>query len=98
MIKNWQLTSWRKKPISQQPDYTDPVALQQVEARLRVAPPLVLANEIEKLNQELARVAQGQAFLLQGGDCAESFAELDAVKIEDTCKVLLQMAVVQGFS
>ena len=97
-MNHWQLTSWRKKPISQQPDYADPVALQQVEARLHVAPPLVFANEIEKLEQELARVAQGQAFLLQGGDCAESFAELDAAKIEDTCKVLLQMAVVLTFA
>ena len=97
-MNNWNLTSWRNKPIAQQPNYPDPVALQQIETELRVRPPLVFANEIENLNQGLARVAEGQAFLLQGGDCAESFAEFNATKIEDTCKVLLQMAVVLTFA
>jgi len=97
-MNNWNLTSWRNKPIAQQPNYPDPMALQQIETELRVRPPLVFANEIENLNQALARVAEGQAFLLQGGDCAESFAEFNAAKIEDTCKVLLQMAVVLTFA
>jgi 3-deoxy-7-phosphoheptulonate synthase len=98
MIHRWTPSSWRSKPISQQPDYPDPAALRQVEAELGARPPLVFANEIENLKQELARVATGQAFLLQGGDCAESFAEFDAAKIRDTCKVLLQMAVVLTFA
>jgi 3-deoxy-7-phosphoheptulonate synthase len=97
-MDNWDLATWRSKPITQQPDYPDPVALQQIEAELGGKPPLVFANEIESLNRALARVAQGQAFLLQGGDCAESFAEFDADKIKDTCKVLLQMAVVLTFA
>ena len=58
-MNNWNLTSWRNKPIAQQPHYPDPVALQQVETELRVRPPLVFANEIENLNQALARVAEG---------------------------------------
>jgi 3-deoxy-7-phosphoheptulonate synthase len=97
-MDHWSLTSWRDKPISQPVNYPDPVSLGQIEAKLRVKPPLVFANEIEKLYQELASVAQGQAFLLQGGDCAETFAESDAAKIQDTCKVLLQMAVVLTFA
>jgi 3-deoxy-7-phosphoheptulonate synthase len=97
-MPNWTPTSWRDKPIAQQPDYPDPPALQRIEAELARRPPLVFANEIEELNQELARVASGQAFLMHGGDCAESFAEFDARKIEDTCKILLQMAVVLTFA
>ncbi len=97
-MNNWTLTSWRDKPISQQPIYPDPLALQHVETELRLNPPLVFANEIESLNQALGRVAEGQAFLVQGGDCAESFTEFNAAKIEDTCKVLLQMAVVLTFA
>lgn len=97
-MNKWTPTSWRSKPISQQPRYPHPAALQQTEAELRVGPPLVFADEIDKLNQALARVAEGQAFLLQGGDCAESFAEFNAAKIEDTCKILLQMAVVLTFA
>jgi len=95
---NWTPSSWRSKPISQQPRYPNAAALQQTEAALRAGPPLVLADEIDKLTQELAKVAEGQAFLLQGGDCAESFAEFNATNIEDTCKILLQMAVVLTFA
>ena len=98
MMQRWSPTSWRSKPISQQPHYPDPAALRRAEAELGARPPLVFANEIENLKQELARVVTGQAFLLQGGDCAESFAEFDAAKIRDTCKVLLQMAVVLTFA
>jgi 3-deoxy-7-phosphoheptulonate synthase len=97
-MENWTRSSWRDKPITQQPDYPDPQGLRQVEAELDRRPPLVFANEIEDLNQALARVSQGRAFLLHGGDCAESFAEFDADKIIDTCKVLLQMAVVLTFA
>ena len=97
-MNNWSLSGWRSKPIVQQPQYPDLKALHQVEAKLKVEPPLVFANEIENLNQALARVARGQAFLVQGGDCAESFAEFNAAKIEDTCKLLLQMAVVLTFA
>ena len=86
------------EPIAQQPDYPDPAALKRIEAELGRRPPLVFANEVEELNQALARVAQGHAFLMHGGDCAESFAEFDAAKILDTCKVLLQMAVVLTFA
>ncbi len=94
----WNPASWRTKWVAQQPDYPDPAAVRQVEAQLSAGPPLVFANEIEKLNHALARVAEGQAFLIQGGDCAESFAEFSAAKIEDTFKVLLQMAVVLTFA
>ncbi|MCB0195276.1 MAG: 3-deoxy-7-phosphoheptulonate synthase class II [Anaerolineae bacterium] len=99
MKKNaWTPSSWRSKPIAQQPHYPDPTLLHRTETELRAKPPLVFAAEIEQLNQALARVAEGKAFLLQGGDCAESFAEFNAAKIEDTCKILLQMAVVLTFA
>ncbi len=97
-MNHWNPASWRKKPISQQPIYPNPAPLQEVETTLRAAAPLVFANEIETLHSELARVAQGKAFLLQGGDCAESFTEFNTEKIENTLKVLLQMAVVLTFS
>jgi 3-deoxy-7-phosphoheptulonate synthase len=97
-MDNWTRSSWHSRPISQQPDYPDPDALRRVEMELARRPPLVFANEVEDLNQALARVAQGRAFLMHGGDCAESFFEFDAAKIQDTCKVLLQMAVVLTFA
>ena len=92
------LTSWRDLPIAQQPDYPDAAQLADVEQRLRALPPLVFAQEIRDLRQELAAVAAGRGFLLQGGDCAESFAEFNADKIRDTFRVLLQMAVVLTFA
>ncbi len=90
-------SSWRKYPIRQQPDYPDPDRLETVERQLRALPPLVFAQEIRDLKQHLAAIAEGNGFLLQGGDCAESFAEFSANKIRDTFKVLLQMAVVLTF-
>lgn len=94
---SWTLKSWREKPIKQVPDYSDQAALNQVEETLRRNPPLVFAGEARRLKEDLARVANGEAFLLQGGDCAESFAEFSANNIRDTFKVLLQMAVVLTF-
>ncbi len=90
----WAPESWRKKPAQQMPDYPDATALAAVEARLRRMPPLVFAGEARRLKAALANVASGRAFLLQGGDCAESFAEFHPDNIRDTFRVLLQMAVV----
>ena len=97
MTKNWTPHSWRNKPIKQVPFYPDAQALNDVEARLRTYPPLVFAGEARKLKQQLAEVAEGKAFLLQGGDCAESFAEHGADNIRDFFRVFLQMAVVLTF-
>ena len=90
----WTPTSWRSKPIKQVPEYPDKAALAAVEARLKTYPPLVFAGEARNLMASLAQVAEGKAFLLQGGDCAESFAEFSANNIRDSFKVLLQMTVV----
>lgn len=90
--------SWRQLPVSQQPEYPDASRLRSVENKLRQLPPLVFAQEIRDLKQELANVAAGRGFLLQGGDCAESFAEFSANKIRDTFRTLLQMSVVLTFS
>jgi len=97
MTKNWTPNSWRNKPIKQVPFYPDAQALTDVEARLRTYPPLVFAGEARKLKSQLAAVAEGKAFLLQGGDCAESFAEHGADNIRDFFRVFLQMAVVLTF-
>jgi 3-deoxy-7-phosphoheptulonate synthase len=97
-MDKWRLSSWRDKPILQQPEYPNLSRLQRVESQLRRVPPLVFSNEIQELSRQLARVAEGQAFLLQGGDCAESFAEFNTENIQDTCKVILQMAVVLAFA
>lgn len=90
----WDRAGWRALPRVQMPDYVDAAALQSVEAQLRRYPPLVFAGEARRLKADLAKVAAGQAFLLQGGDCAESFSEFSADNIRDTFKVMLQMAVV----
>jgi 3-deoxy-7-phosphoheptulonate synthase len=79
------------------PDYPDKNALKAVEKKLASYPPLVFAGEARRLKAQLAEVAEGRAFLLQGGDCAESFAEFSADNIRDTFKVMLQMAVVLTF-
>ena len=92
------LASWRRFPIRQQPDYPDRERLESVEADLRALPPLVFAQEIRDLRQRLADVGAGRGFLLQGGDCAESFSEFSANKIRDTFRTLLQMAVVLTFA
>ncbi|MCO4758204.1 MAG: 3-deoxy-7-phosphoheptulonate synthase class II [Oceanospirillaceae bacterium] len=97
-MQNWTPNSWRNHPIVQQPDYPDQAALKQVEQTLTEMPPLVFAGEIRALQSQLAEVANGNAFLLQGGDCAESFAEFNANKIRDTFQVMLQMAVVLTFA
>ena len=94
MTKGWTKAGWRSKPRVQMPDYPDQAALQRVEAQLAKYPPLVFAGEARKLKRALGEVAEGRAFLLQGGDCAESFAEFGADNIRDTLKVILQMAVV----
>lgn len=94
MPSPWTPAAWRAKPALQMPDYPDAAALAAVEQRLAAFPPLVFAGEARDLTAQLARAAEGKAFLLQGGDCAESFAEFKADNIRDTFKVLLQMTVV----
>ncbi len=93
-MTEWKKSDWRNKPRVQMPDYTDAAALQAVEAKLAGYPPLVFAGEARRLTSHLAKVSRGEAFLLQGGDCAESFAEFSADSIRDTFKVMLQMAMV----
>ncbi len=97
MTAPWTKSGWRAKPRVQMPDYPDAAALAAVEAKLAGYPPLVFAGEARKLRAELAEVAAGRAFLLQGGDCAEAFGEFSADLIRDTYKVMLQMAVVLTF-
>lgn len=90
----WTPDSWRTKPALQQPSYPDPDELVRVEKELAGSPPLVFAGEARRLREHLRKVARGEAFLLQGGDCAESFAEFHVDTIRDTFKVMLQMSVV----
>jgi len=97
MTQLWSPESWRSKPIRQVPTYPDGAAVTRVGETLRNYPPLVFAGEARRLKQSLAEVAAGKAFLLQGGDCAESFAEFHPNNIRDTFRVLLQMAVVLTF-
>ena len=97
MANKWTPDSWRKLPIRQVPDYSNAAKLELVEQELRRQPPLVFAGEARRLKESLGEVAEGKAFLLQGGDCAESFAEFRADNIRDTFRVLLQMAVVLTF-
>jgi 3-deoxy-7-phosphoheptulonate synthase len=94
----WSPSSWRGRPIRQAPEYPDPAALAAVETRLKTYPPLVFAGEARNLTAGLAAVAEGKAFLLQGGDCAESFAEFHPDNIRDTFRVLLQMSVVLTYA
>ncbi|MBS0122553.1 class II 3-deoxy-7-phosphoheptulonate synthase [Thetidibacter halocola] len=96
-MTEWQKTSWRAKPRVQMPDYTDQAALNTVEAQLSKYPPLVFAGEARKLKKALGAASRGEAFLLQGGDCAESFEQFSANAIRDTFKVMLQMAMVLTF-
>jgi 3-deoxy-7-phosphoheptulonate synthase len=98
MPERWNPDTWRSKPIVQVPEYPDPKALAEVEGQLASFPPLVFAGEARALKRSLARVAAGEAFLLQGGDCAESFAEHSADNIRDFFRVFLQMAVVLTFA
>ena len=98
MSERWTPDSWRSRPVVQLPEYPDPEALADVEAQLATFPPLVFAGEARNLKKALARVAAGEAFLLQGGDCAESFAEHGADNIRDFFRVFLQMAVVMTYA
>jgi 3-deoxy-7-phosphoheptulonate synthase len=98
MSNRWSPESWRGKPILQVPDYPDARALADVEKQLATFPPLVFAGEARNLKRQLAKVAAGEAFLLQGGDCAESFAEHGANNIRDFFRVFLQMAVVLTYA
>lgn len=97
MAEKWTPDSWRTKPIQQAPDYPDTAKLTAVEGQLRNFPPLVFAGEARRLKDHLSKAAEGKAFVLQGGDCAESFAEFHPNNIRDTFRVLLQMAVVLTF-
>src|SRR5437763_2986750 len=98
MMDDWSPRSWRGLPIRQVPGYADEAALGRVEETLHRYPPLVFAGEARRLKDRLADVAAGKAFLLQGGDCAESFAEFHPDNIRDTFRVLLQMAVALTFA
>lgn len=97
-MSEWRPDTWRKMPIVQVPNYPDQAELKQVEEELSSYPPLVFAGEARNLKAQLADVTAGNAFLLQGGDCAESFAEFHPNNIRDTFRVLLQMAVVLTFA
>ena len=96
-LSNWTPTTWRDRPIKQSPSYPDAAAFAGVEKRLAGYPPLVFAGEARRLKAALAAAADGRAFVLQGGDCAESFGDFNANTIRDTFRVLLQMAVVLTF-
>ncbi len=98
MAQNWTPDSWRSKPIIQVPEFPDKQALEIVEQRLASYPPLVFAGEARALKRQLADVAEGRAFLLQGGDCAEAFAEHGADNIRDFFRVFLQMSVVLTYA
>ncbi len=98
MTQTWKPNTWRDKPAKQLPDYPDQDRLQWAEDVLAGMPPLVFAGEARRLQSQLADVAMGKAFVLQGGDCAESFAEFGANKIRDTFRVLLQMSVIMTFA
>ncbi|WP_306132142.1 class II 3-deoxy-7-phosphoheptulonate synthase [Roseivivax marinus] len=93
-MTDWQKSAWRDKPRVQMPDYTDAEALGTVEAQLSKYPPLVFAGEARTLRNELAAASRGDAFVLQGGDCAEAFDQFTADGIRDTFKVMLQMAMI----
>jgi len=95
---SWSPSSWRDFPIKQQPTYQDQQLLKKVEAQLASYPPLIFAGEARNLKADLARVGRGEAFLLQGGDCAESFNAFNAQNIQSLFKLMLQMAVVMTFS
>src|SRR4029077_5877336 len=103
MPERWTRDSWRQKPIQQVPEYPDKAALQTVEQDLAKFPPLIFAGEARNLERALGRVAMGEGFLLQGGDCAESFSEpsannVSANNIRDFLRVFLQMAGVLTYA
>ncbi|MGQ0465410.1 MAG: class II 3-deoxy-7-phosphoheptulonate synthase [Sporichthyaceae bacterium] len=92
------LDTWRDRPALQQPEYPDPAAVERVAAELRALPPLVFAGECDRLKARLAQVARGEAFLLQGGDCAEAFHDCSADNLRAKLKTLLQMAAVLTYA
>src|SRR6185295_551799 len=98
MPERWTPDSWRNKPVVQMPAYPDAGKLAGTEAKLASFPPLVFAGEARNLKKSLARVANGEAFLLQGGDCAESFEDHSANSIRDFFRVFLQMSVILTFA
>ena len=93
-MKKWTLNSWKNYPVKHLPVYPDETELASVLKNIKKYPPLVFAGESRSLKKELAKVVEGKAFLLQGGDCAESFAEFHPDNIRDTFKLLLQMSLV----
>ena len=97
-MSNWKVNSWRDYPVKHIPDYPDQAELGQVLKKIRSFPPLVFAGETRHLKSQLADVVDGKAFLLQGGDCAESFAEFNPDNIRDTFKLMLQMSLVLTYS
>jgi len=97
-MSDWQPDSWKNKPVTQLPTYPDETKVREVETELSSYPPLVFAGEARNLKRQLAEAAEGKAFLLQGGDCAESFREFHPNNIRDSFRVLLQMAVVLTFA
>ena len=97
-LKMWSRDSWRKFNILQQPSSPEETEQKKAEEKIKTLPPLVFAGEARNLKQDLAKVCEGEAFLLQGGDCAESFSNFNAVNIRDMFKVMLQMAIVLTFA
>ena len=97
-MSNWTPSSWRNFPIKQQPNYPDQEFLKKIESELSAYPPLVFAGEVRSLKRQFSNIENGKGFLLQGGDCAESFSEFHADNIRDTFKVMLQMAIVMTFA
>ena len=95
---SWKPNSWRDYPIKQQPTYQDPERVKQVEAELASYPPLIFAGEARNLKQDLIKAGRGEAFIVQGGDCAESFADFNADVIKNMFKLILQMSVVMTYS
>jgi 3-deoxy-7-phosphoheptulonate synthase len=98
MSNIWTPDSWRNFPIKQQPSYEDKEKLLKIEKELASYPPLIFAEEARRLKSQLAKVSNGEAFLLQGGDCAESFQAFDAGNIKSLFKIMMQMAIVMTFS
>ncbi|MFN2524993.1 MAG: class II 3-deoxy-7-phosphoheptulonate synthase [Actinomycetota bacterium] len=98
MMESWSPSSWRELPAAQQPEWPDPDALEETLRALAALPPLVFAGEARALKESLARVSRGEAFMLQAGDCAESFSEFSADAIRDRLKIILQMAVVLTYA
>jgi 3-deoxy-7-phosphoheptulonate synthase len=95
---SWKPESWRDFPIKQQPVYEDQNYLKDVGKELSSYPPLIFAGEARNLQKELAKAGRGEAFVIQGGDCAESFSSFDADTIKNLFKLILQMAVVMTYS